>query len=135
MLTLDEMIGNIMLYWLSGTAASSGRLYWESCGNFAADPVTIPVGCTVFPKEILRASRRWGERKYPKRIHWSEPARGGHFAALEPLEILFAPVFERSAEAAFRADFRCGMAGLWQNRPVGLLQSNLIALCLQVPAL
>lgn len=57
--TLDEMIGNIMLYWLPGTAASSGRLYWESFGDFAANPVTIPVGCTAFSQQIFRASRNW----------------------------------------------------------------------------
>lgn len=96
-LTLDEMLDNIMLYWLPGTAASAGRLYWESFRKFAANPVAIPVGCTIFPKEIFRASRRWAERKYPNLVHWGEPARGGHFAAFEQPEI-----FVDEIRASFR---------------------------------
>ncbi|MCW6537183.1 epoxide hydrolase family protein [Sphingomonas lycopersici] len=82
-LTLDEIIDNIMLYWLPGTAASAARLYWESFRDFAAARVEVPVACSLFPKEILRASRRWAERRYPQIVHWGEPARGGHFAAFE----------------------------------------------------
>ena len=96
-LTLDEMLDNIMLYWLPGTAASAGRLYGESFRKFAANPVAIPVGCTIFPKEIFRASRRWAERKYPNLVHWGEPARGGHFAAFEQPEI-----FVDEIRASFR---------------------------------
>ncbi len=86
-LTRDAMLDNIMLYWLTGTAASSARLYYESFRAFPADPVSIPVGCSVFPKEIFRASRRWAERKYPRLIHWNELERGGHFAAFEQPEV------------------------------------------------
>jgi pimeloyl-ACP methyl ester carboxylesterase len=82
-LTLDEMLDNIMLYWLPGTAASSARLYWESSRSFAERQVFLPVGCTIFPKEIFRCSRRWAERKYPNLVHWGEVERGGHFAAFE----------------------------------------------------
>ncbi len=82
-LTRDEMLDNVMLYWLPATAASSGRLYWESFTQVSMDPVSIPVGCTIFPKEIFRCSRRWAEKRFPNLIHWSEPERGGHFAAFE----------------------------------------------------
>lgn len=81
------MIGNIMLYWLLATAASSGRLYGESFGNCAVNPVTIPVDCTVFSQEIFRTWGRLAERRYPNRIPWSEPARGGHFASFEQLDV------------------------------------------------
>jgi pimeloyl-ACP methyl ester carboxylesterase len=79
----DEILDNIMLYWLPGTAASSARLYWESHRNFAAGPTDLPVACSIFPKEIVRPSRSWAERKYPNLVHWGEPERGGHFAAFE----------------------------------------------------
>lgn len=81
-LTLDEILDNIMLYWLTNSATSSARLYWESFHNFAADPIDIPVGLSVFPKEIISPSRRWAERKYKNIIHWNTLDRGGHFAAL-----------------------------------------------------
>ncbi|MGE4323436.1 MAG: epoxide hydrolase family protein [Sphingobium sp.] len=82
-LTADELLDNIMLYWLTNSATSSARLYWESFHNFAADPIDIPVGLSVFPKEIISPSRRWAERKYRNIIHWNELERGGHFAAFE----------------------------------------------------
>ncbi len=86
-LTLDEILDNIMLYWLTNSATSSARLYWESFHNFAADPIDIPVGLSVFPKEIISPSRRWAERKYKNIIHWNTLDRGGHFAAFEQPEI------------------------------------------------
>jgi len=82
-LTIDEIIDDIMLYWLPGTAASSARLYWESFRRAAAIRAEVPVACSVFPMEIFRASRRWAERRYPNIVHWGEPPRGGHFAAFE----------------------------------------------------
>lgn len=82
-LSIDRMLDNITLYWLTATAASSARLYWESFRQFAGDPVTIPVGCSIFPREIMRPSRRWAERRYPNIVHWNELPRGGHFAAFE----------------------------------------------------
>ncbi|QKS01594.1 epoxide hydrolase [Sphingomonas sp. CL5.1] len=82
-LTIDEIIDDIMLYWLPGTAASSARLYWESFDRFAAARVDLPVACSLFPKEIFGASRRWAERRYPNIVYWNEPPRGGHFAAFE----------------------------------------------------
>ena len=81
------------IYWFTGTGASSGRLYWESAGPaVAADPaamavmagpVTVPTGCSVFPGEIRRPSRRWAEQRFTNIHWWNEPPRGGHFAAFE----------------------------------------------------
>ena len=79
----DELLDNVMLYWLPGTGASSARLYWESFGDTDVDPVEVPVGCSIFPKEILRLSRRVAERRFTDLRHWHELPRGGHFAALE----------------------------------------------------
>ncbi len=88
--TRDEMLDNITLYWLTGTAASSARLYWESIRQVqewftksTSDTVDVPVGCSVFPKDIPRPSRRWARRRYTDIRFWSEPERGGHFAAFE----------------------------------------------------
>ena len=86
-LGLDEMLDNIMLYWLPDNGASSARLYWESFRNFPADPIDIPVACSIFPKEIFSCSRRWAERKYKNLIHWNELPKGGHFAAFEQPEL------------------------------------------------
>jgi pimeloyl-ACP methyl ester carboxylesterase len=89
-LTRDQMLDDVMLYWLPGTGASSARLYWESIrlvsGWFTratTDTVDVPTGCSIFPGEVPRASRRWAERRYTDIRHWHELPRGGHFAALE----------------------------------------------------
>ncbi|WP_338069012.1 epoxide hydrolase family protein [Sphingomonas crocodyli] len=79
----DEILDNIMLYWLTNSGTSAARLYHESSTNFAGHQVTIPVGVSSFPKEILRSTRKWTERLYPRFVSWTEPARGGHFAAFE----------------------------------------------------
>jgi pimeloyl-ACP methyl ester carboxylesterase len=79
----DELLDNVMLYWLNATGASSARLYWESFAAFAGTTVSIPAGVSQFPKEILTTSRRWAERIYTDIIHWNELDRGGHFAAFE----------------------------------------------------
>ena len=88
-----------MLYWLPGTGASSARLYWESIrlvnewiSGSAVDPVDVPTACTVFPKELQRPSRRWAERRFPDIRYWSEPERGGHFAAFEQPELFVGEV-------------------------------------------
>lgn len=86
-LTLDEMLDNITLYWLTATAASSARIYWESFGSFNANPVSIPVACSIFPREFMRGSRRWAEKKYSNIVHWNELEKGGHFAAFEQPEL------------------------------------------------
>jgi pimeloyl-ACP methyl ester carboxylesterase len=82
-LTRDELLDNVMLYWLPAAAGSSARLYWESLRRPPMDPVRVPVGCSIFPKEIFRTSRRWAERRYDKLVYFNELDRGGHFAAFE----------------------------------------------------
>ena len=82
-LTRDEMLDDIMLYWCTASAASSARLYWESFNALGRFEIDLPAGISIFPKEIFRASRRWAERHYRHLIHWNELDRGGHFAALE----------------------------------------------------
>ena len=83
----DEMLDNIMLYWLGTAATSSARLYWESFGRMRSGTVTVPAGIAIFPKEILPASRRWCESTYADIRHWTEMPRGGHFAAFEQPEL------------------------------------------------
>jgi pimeloyl-ACP methyl ester carboxylesterase len=82
-LTRDEMLDDIMLYWLPNAAAASARLYWESFNKFSYEPVRIPVGCSVFPKDVVRAPRSWAEKRYPNLVYWNRLDRGGHFAAFE----------------------------------------------------
>jgi len=96
-LTRDELLDNVMLYWLPAAAASSARLYWQSFRNPVMDPVDVPVGCSIFPKEIFRTSRRWAEKRYSKLVHFNELERGGHFAAFEQPE-----TFVREVRECFR---------------------------------
>ncbi len=88
-LSKDEMLGNIMIYWLTSTAASSARLYWESFGQFGeeGEQVKVPTGCSMFPKEILPTARTWAEQRYSKIFYWNELDKGGHFAAFEQPEL------------------------------------------------
>jgi len=82
-LSRDELLDNVMLYWATGSGASSARLYWESFNSFITDGrVELPTGVAAFPKEILRTPRRWCEAAY-NITHWSTMPRGGHFAAFE----------------------------------------------------
>jgi pimeloyl-ACP methyl ester carboxylesterase len=82
-LSRDELLDNVMVYWATGSGASSARLYWESFNDFATDGrVDLPTGVAAFPKEILRTPRRWCETTY-NITHWTTMPRGGHFAAFE----------------------------------------------------
>jgi pimeloyl-ACP methyl ester carboxylesterase len=94
----DEMLDNIMLYWLPATGASAARIYWESFGKSAPSPIAVPAGCSIFPKEIYRPSRRWAEPQFPQLRYWNELAKGGHFAALEQPD-----TFVDEVRAAFRS--------------------------------
>jgi pimeloyl-ACP methyl ester carboxylesterase len=87
-LSRDEMLDNVMLYWIPGTGASSARLYWESLNAISRQPISVPMGASIFPKEIFRPSRRWAERRYSDIRQWHELDKGGHFAALEQPEVL-----------------------------------------------
>ena len=83
-LTRDEILDNITLYWLTNTAVSASRLYWEYKGGFFnVKGVKIPVAVSVFPGEQYEAPRSWTEQAYPKLIHYNKVAKGGHFAAWE----------------------------------------------------
>jgi pimeloyl-ACP methyl ester carboxylesterase len=82
-LTRDQLLDNVMLYWLPGASASSARLYWESFRNPRLDAVHVPTGCSIFPKEILRLPRTWAETRYMDLRYWHELDKGGHFAAFE----------------------------------------------------
>ena len=83
-LSMDEMLDNVMVYWVNAAAASSARLYWESFGSgLGGQQITVPMGGTIFPKEIFRTSKRFAEKVYPNIIHWAEKESGGHFAAFE----------------------------------------------------
>ncbi|MDG1987424.1 MAG: alpha/beta fold hydrolase [Halieaceae bacterium] len=82
-LTKDELLDNVMIFWLTNSSASSARLYWESFNNPNFDPINTPTGCSQFPKEIFQCSRRWAEKRFSNLIYWNELDRGGHFAAFE----------------------------------------------------
>jgi len=88
-LTKDELLDNVMMYWLTATGASSARLYWESfsSGTRSSEQINMPIGCSIFPKEIIRISRRWAEKRFSNLIHWNEMDKGGHFAAFEQPEL------------------------------------------------
>jgi pimeloyl-ACP methyl ester carboxylesterase len=100
--TREEILDNIMLYWLPNAGTSSARLYWESSAEFHQQPIESPVAVTIFPKEIVRPSRSWAERVFKNIIYWNEAEKGGHFAALEQPAL-----FVREVRNAFR-QFRPG---------------------------
>jgi pimeloyl-ACP methyl ester carboxylesterase len=90
----DELLDDVTLYWLTETATSSARLYWESFeqvseifSRASVDTVGVPAGCSIFPREMPRASRRWAARRFTDIRHWNELDRGGHFAAFEQPEL------------------------------------------------
>jgi pimeloyl-ACP methyl ester carboxylesterase len=98
-LTLDEILDNITLYWLTNTGVSASRLYWEYKGGFFnAKGVSIPVAVSVFPGEQYEAPRSWTEKAYPKLIYYHKVDKGGHFAAWEQPEL-----FAQEMRAAFRS--------------------------------
>ena len=83
-LTRDELLDNVMLYWINGNGASSARLYWESFGRGPRPAtVTIPSGFTVYPEEIVPPVRHWLDEGFTDIRHWHEQPRGGHFDAFE----------------------------------------------------
>jgi pimeloyl-ACP methyl ester carboxylesterase len=91
-LSKDELLDNVMMYWLNNCAASSARLYWESFNKANLDPIDMPTGCSMFPKEIFPSSRRWAQKRFSNLIYWNELERGGHFAALELPDIFLQEV-------------------------------------------
>jgi pimeloyl-ACP methyl ester carboxylesterase len=98
-LTRDDILDNVTLYWLTNTAVSSARLYWENkLPFFAPKHVAIPVAVSVFPDEIYAAPRSWAEKAFPKLIHYNRLDKGGHFAAWEQPK-----AFSTELRTAFRS--------------------------------
>ena len=97
-LTREDVVENIALYWLTNTAVSSARLYWESkLAFFAPKGVPLPMAVSAYPDEIYTAPRSWTEKAYPKLIYYNRLSKGGHFAAWEQPEL-----FSTELRAAFR---------------------------------
>lgn len=90
----DEMLDTIMLYWLSGSATSSARYYWECEFVSTGWPIDIPVGVSWFPGDTAYGPREWCERYYKNIVHWKEMDRGGHFAAWEVPDLFVAQICE-----------------------------------------
>jgi pimeloyl-ACP methyl ester carboxylesterase len=103
-LTRGDVLDNVTLYWLTNTAISSARLYWDTAristggGFFDVRDVKIPVAVSVFPDEIYAAPRSWAERAYPKLIYYNKLDKGGHFAAWEQPQL-----FSAEMRAAFKS--------------------------------
>jgi len=99
-LTPDDLLDNITLYWLTKTAVSSARIYWENNKYtfFAPKGVSIPVAVSAFPDEVLQTPRSWAEQAYPNLVYYNKVAKGGHFAAWEQPEL-----FTDEVRAAFRS--------------------------------
>jgi len=103
-LTRDHILDNITTYWLTGTGASAARSYWESgqatarAAGQAPPPVSVPVGFTTFPGEIVATPRSWVEKAYPTLTYFNKVDKGGHFAAWEEPEL-----FAQEVRAAFRS--------------------------------
>ena len=98
-LTRDDILDNVTLYWLTNTAVSSGRIYWENkFAFFAPKHVAIPVAFSAFPDEVCQAPRTWVERAYPRLIHYNRPEIGGHFPAWEQPQL-----FSEEVRAGFRS--------------------------------
>ena len=89
-LTRDDVLDNITITWLTNTAISGARLYWENrfASFFGVKGVSVPVAVSVFPDELYPAPRSWAERAYPNLIHYNRLDKGGHFAAWEQPELL-----------------------------------------------
>jgi len=105
LLTKDDFLDNVTLYWLTNTATSSARLYWETSGQSVllaaaqkTSEISLPVAITVFPEEVYRAPETWARRAYPNLIYFNEVDKGGHFAAWEQPEL-----FATELRAAFRS--------------------------------
>jgi pimeloyl-ACP methyl ester carboxylesterase len=108
-LTRDAILDNITLYWLTNTATSAGRLYWENAGRSAVlagaqktSEIKLPVAITVFPDELYRAPETWARRAYSNVVYFHEADKGGHFAAWEQPELFAAEL--RAAFKSLRAE-------------------------------
>ena len=93
----DEMLDDVMVYWCTATGASSARLYWESPNPLPEPDITVPVAGSIFPGEITTPSRRWAEARFPTLAYYNVLEKGGHFAAFEQPQI-----FVDEVRAGFR---------------------------------
>jgi pimeloyl-ACP methyl ester carboxylesterase len=105
LLTKDDFLDDVTLYWLTNTATSSARLYWETSGQSVilaaaqkTSEVSLPVAITIFPDEVYRAPETWARRAYRNLVYFNEVDKGGHFAAWEQPELL-----AEELRAAFRS--------------------------------
>jgi pimeloyl-ACP methyl ester carboxylesterase len=97
-LNRDDILDNITVYWLTNTATSAARIYWEGKGPlFKAVDVSVPTALSIFPEEIYQAPRSWSERAYHNLIYYNRPEKGGHFAAWEQPQL-----FSEELRAGFR---------------------------------
>ena len=103
--TIDDVLDNFTLYWLTNTVASSSRIYWENRGqnlisaaDQKTDQISVPVAITVFPDEVFRAQERWARQAFPNLIYFNEVDRGGHFAMWE-----YPVLFSEELRAAFKS--------------------------------
>jgi pimeloyl-ACP methyl ester carboxylesterase len=101
----DDVLDNLSLYWLTNTAASSARIYWESrtlkltsAASVKTNEIRVPVAITVFPDEVIRVQETWARRAFPNLIYFNEADRGGHFAMWEYPEL-----FAAELRAAFKS--------------------------------
>ena len=104
LLDRDDVLDDITLYWLTNTATSAARIYWETAGQSVilsaaqkTSEISLPVAITVFPGEVYRAPETWARRAYRNLIYFNEVDKGGHFAAWEQPEL-----FSQEIRAAFR---------------------------------
>jgi pimeloyl-ACP methyl ester carboxylesterase len=103
--TIDDVLDDFTLYWLTNTAASSARIYWENRGreltgstSQKTEEISVPVAITVFPDEVFRAQEKWARRAFHNLIYFHEADRGGHFAMWEYPEL-----FSGELRAAFKS--------------------------------
>jgi pimeloyl-ACP methyl ester carboxylesterase len=103
--TRDDVLDNFTLYWLTNTAASSARIYWESrnlkltsAASMKSNEISVPVAVTLFPDEVIRAQETWARRAFPNLIYFNEAPRGGHFAMWE-----YPDLFATELRAAFKS--------------------------------
>jgi epoxide hydrolase len=98
-ISVDRMLDDITLYWLTDTAASSARLYYESFAkDFARMPLELPVAVSIFKGDVFTPPKVWGEETYSKLFYWNEVPKGGHFAALEQPELFVAELRKSFAQ-------------------------------------
>jgi quercetin dioxygenase-like cupin family protein/pimeloyl-ACP methyl ester carboxylesterase len=131
LLPLEDVLDNLSLYWLTNSATSAGRIYWETAGRSVTlaaaqrtDEISLPVAITVFPGEVYRAPETWARRAYRNLIYFHEADKGGHFAAWEQPQLFAAEI---------RAAFRSLRSEAIRGRRPGIRRTELLRDDLDVP--